>query len=695
MKILFTILLLLSTTCFAQQWTLQCPWPTGDDLLCSSFPDSAHGWVGGPYGLILRTTDGGASWTQQFGGDYALPPILSLFFHDANNGWALGYSTLLKTTDGGETWTEQPVGQNLDGGSLVFTSAQNGWIIGRPVLHTTTGGAIWNVVNPGIESRFGVPRGWFLNNDFGWLIGSDSLSRTTDGGQTWIVSRLPGDRYVSDCFFTSPDSGWVTQLPDPEGGRYDGRILHTADGGQTWTPQLADTFASFWQILFTDAVTGSVIGNGMVWHTANAGAEWVRHVIPGNRRLQHISTDRHGGLWAVGQGGTMLYSPDRNWTWSPRSNSPAAEYSSIVAADDQYAWAGGAYDLILRTTDGGRHWQPCSLPGSHSVMTGMANVGRTHVWAATAFSSYSGNVLHSADGGLTWEAQFDNFILPMSGIAFPTRSAGWAIGGGGIYHTTDGGDNWTNVYSQSSGVAVFFLDSLHGWVSAGNQTILRTTDGGQTWSSHEGGEALTDIAFTDPLNGFAIAASRLLYRSADGGATWLATQVSGEVYFRAVHFADANHGWLASETNVWATTDAGDTWERLLDHDIENFFIYDAAIASAGSGWLVGVGGILHYAGPTAAAPQRGNRPGDYALAVYPNPFNPATHITFDLPQAARVQVRIFDVTGRLVKTLTDERLAAGSHTLAFDGGNLPSGVYFARLSAENHARTVKLLLLK
>jgi len=85
----------------------------------------------------------------------------------------------------------------------------------------------------------------------------------------------------------------------------------------------------------------------------------------------------------------------------------------------------------------------------------------------------------------------------------------------------------------------------------------------------------------------------------------------------------------------------------------------------------------------------------DYALAAYPNPFNPATQIVFTLPQSGRVQISVFDVTGRRVRTLADGQFSAGEHRMIFDGSELTSGVYFARLSSGSVNKTEKLLLLK
>jgi len=80
----------------------------------------------------------------------------------------------------------------------------------------------------------------------------------------------------------------------------------------------------------------------------------------------------------------------------------------------------------------------------------------------------------------------------------------------------------------------------------------------------------------------------------------------------------------------------------------------------------------------------------------YPNPFNPRTKISYELPQTGRVTVRIFDINGQVVATLVRDTLQkAGRYTIVFDAENLPSGVYFYQLTANNFTQTRKMLLLK
>jgi hypothetical protein len=82
-------------------------------------------------------------------------------------------------------------------------------------------------------------------------------------------------------------------------------------------------------------------------------------------------------------------------------------------------------------------------------------------------------------------------------------------------------------------------------------------------------------------------------------------------------------------------------------------------------------------------------------LASYPNPFNASTRISYLLPVASAVRLRVFDVLGREVDVLADGPQAAGEHSLVWDAADRGSGVYFLVLETASGRRIQKALLLK
>jgi len=88
--------------------------------------------------------------------------------------------------------------------------------------------------------------------------------------------------------------------------------------------------------------------------------------------------------------------------------------------------------------------------------------------------------------------------------------------------------------------------------------------------------------------------------------------------------------------------------------------------------------------------------PDKFALSQnYPNPFNPVTKIRFDVPQSGHVKLQIYNSLGQVVRTLVDRDMTAKSYEVEFNGSDLPSGLYFYRLVADNFTSTKKMLLLK
>jgi len=79
----------------------------------------------------------------------------------------------------------------------------------------------------------------------------------------------------------------------------------------------------------------------------------------------------------------------------------------------------------------------------------------------------------------------------------------------------------------------------------------------------------------------------------------------------------------------------------------------------------------------------------------YPNPFNPTTTISFSITKNSFVKLKVFDITGKEIKTLVNDYRQAGNYNVTFDAANLPSGVYYYRLSAGQNTSVKRMALLK
>jgi gluconolactonase len=105
----------------------------------------------------------------------------------------------------------------------------------------------------------------------------------------------------------------------------------------------------------------------------------------------------------------------------------------------------------------------------------------------------------------------------------------------------------------------------------------------------------------------------------------------------------------------------------------------------------------IRLASPTGVKSEGGNlhSPSFELFPNFPNPFNPSTAISYQLPDVSHVTLKVYDLLGRQIRTLISGIEEPGTHEVEFDGGDLSSGVYFYRLDAGSHIETKAMVLLK
>lgn len=79
----------------------------------------------------------------------------------------------------------------------------------------------------------------------------------------------------------------------------------------------------------------------------------------------------------------------------------------------------------------------------------------------------------------------------------------------------------------------------------------------------------------------------------------------------------------------------------------------------------------------------------------FPNPFNPTTHITYNLPADGIVTIKIYDISGSEVATLVNENKKAGIYSITFNGNNFASGIYLCKMTGSNYTKSIKMLMIK
>jgi photosystem II stability/assembly factor-like uncharacterized protein len=267
-------------------------------------------------------------------------------------------------------------------------------------------------------------------------------------------------------------------------------------------------------------------------------------------------------------------------------------------------------------------------------------------------------------------------------------------------------------------MSVSFVDALHGWIAVLDAgVVLRTSDGGETWSPVyvPTPGLVSSVCFVDEEVGWVTTWDAEVFKTEDGGTTWAEQYADRDTPYsslNSVSCVDRDKGWVVGGVELYGqsicTIDGGQEWTDMLgghDHYLQSVCFVDGQ-----NGWAVGHEGTILKAvsedvgNPFAGVPH-GKAPVSSSSEVVlyansPNPFAASTGISYELPAAADVSLKIFNVLGQEVRTLVDGTQPAGRNSVPWDGRDargelLGSGVYFSALQVNGQVRTEKMLLLR
>jgi photosystem II stability/assembly factor-like uncharacterized protein len=238
------------------------------------------------------------------------------------------------------------------------------------------------------------------------------------------------------------------------------------------------------------------------------------------------------------------------------------------------------YDLLLMI-----FFLCCLIPGSHAARQKLSQdlfsvsfPTEKDGWACGRW----GTILHSADGGKTWDRQQSGTDYTLGSLSFVDPQNGWAVGDGGtILHTKDGGRTWSK---QKSPVPYFlmgvqFVSPQKGWIVTERTTILYTEDGGENWQVQFKDQdfILKRVSFCDERNGWAAGEFGFIYHTEDGGKTWrrqagdfkfsqeTGEMVGGNFLFDLVA-VDPRTAWVVGiDGYVARTADGGRNWQQVTN----------------------------------------------------------------------------------------------------------------------------------
>jgi hypothetical protein len=186
-------------------------------------------------------------------------------------------------------------------------------------------------------------------------------------------------------------------------------------------------------------------------------------------------------------------------------------------------------------------------------------------------------------------------------------------------------------------------------------------------------------------------------RSTDNGKTWTSVlEVHSQEGIYSLVCAGSGHV-LLSTLGVYGSTDKGTTWNPANAGLPQTPIL---ALARSRSTLFAGAqnNGIwrIPLSEATSVGEQASPRAPHYVLSQnYPNPFNSSTTIRYELPRPSEVRLSVYDMLGREVSTIVNERRNAGVYEVKFEAAGLASGVYSYRLTAGGTVTTKRFFLLK
>ena len=309
-------------------------------------------------------------------------------------------------------------------------------------------------------------------------------------------------------------------------------------------------------------------------------------------------------------------------------------------------------------------------------------------------TGHGGGVWKSTNNGINFEPITDALQNLTSGaIAFDPNNPnimyygtggnvyGYAFNydGIGVYKSTDAGQNWNGPYRtgflknhiQTFKIAVNPANSNHVYLACGTDPFYYPPN-------YDGGGGL--------------------YKSTDGGITWAIAP--GTPLHKACNDVVIYYDPATQSNVIYAAGMLNFGYYISIDGGASSVILgNNNTIYVGGESDGIGTGkdlAVVKYNQLIGIVNNTNEIPLNYQLYQnYPNPFNPITKINYALPNKSNVTIKVFDILGRLVKTLGNETKDAGYYTITFDGRVLASGVYFYNIEAGDFNASKKMVLVK
>jgi photosystem II stability/assembly factor-like uncharacterized protein len=395
------------------------------------FTSADTGFIAGHRSRIAKTTNGGISWSPVYdpGGTIQL---WSITFNSSKQiGLACGASSqLLRTSDGGNTWT--PITGFITASttfySVSFASDNVAFLAGNSgyIFKSTDAGLTWQ--NAGYRfTTTSLNDVAFADNSTGYVVGTNFLAKSTDGGKTFQTQVSPFSGDINEISTPVPD----TAIAAADAGN----IIRTTNGGANWSlipTGITGTNSDILAIDFITKDTGWVAAyNGTVAKTTDAGLTWsiISTIVGSNPWDMDFVNSKFG--WVVGTGERIFGTSDGGVTWNQQHAGGGLGTYGVSFVDDKTGVAGGTGGNTYYTSDGGTTWNSAVTPPDNTVWG--IHIASSPVYGTVALTACaSGYVFKSIDGGRNWVEEPRQTINTFDDVWMTDAAHAWFAGSSGV-----------------------------------------------------------------------------------------------------------------------------------------------------------------------------------------------------------------------------------------------------------------------